>query len=568
LSGRRRIFWWALWPIGLCFVVFGELGFWLHGFAPRETFPLDLGVSSLSIVCGLLLWRLRPQNRTGPLLVLAGILWTIGGIRAYRNPWAFGVGQCFEGSPDLVLAHLLIAYPTGRLIGRRLQLLVACGYSLFLVGLLETMTLQLPGGRNAFAVWDAPQLHSALQTVGNVGAGLYATTGIAIFAARWLRASASRRRVLGPVLAAALAFAATELADQLVQGISGSEPDVVFFPPLVARLVIPLAFLFGLVRARLEQVAVGDLVLELDAADPETIQQALARTLHDPSLRLAYRLPDSDGYVDALGHAVALPEDGAPQAATLIERGGETLAAIVHDRALLEHAQLIESVVAATRLALDNERLQAQLRTQLQELRASRARIVRAADSERRRLERDLHDGAQQRLLALGLALNLLRSRVADNGAATLLTEAEQELAQALQELRELARGIHPAILTDQGLAAAARTLAARSRVPVTVTEDRERFPAAVETAGYYLIAEALTNIARYAQATQAWITITSERGLARIEVRDDGIGGVEPSRGTGLAGLVDRVGALDGRLTIDSRPDVGTTITAEIPCA
>jgi signal transduction histidine kinase len=568
MTRRRRILWWAAWPAGACFVVFGELGFWLHGLTPRETFPLDLGVSSLSIVSGLLLWRLRPQNRTGPLLLLVGILWTIGGIRAYGNPWAFAVGQWFDGSQDLVLAHLLIAYPTGRLTRRPLQLLVGCGYSLFLVSLLQTMTLPLPGRGNAFALWDAPQLHSALQTIGNVGAGLYATTGIAIVSARWVRASASGRRVLGPVLAAALAFAATELADQLVQGIGGSEPDAVFFPPLVARLVIPLAFLFGLVRARLEQVGVGDLVLELDTADPETIQQALARTLHDPSLRLVYRLPDTDGYVDALGHAVALPEDGAPQAATLIERGGETLAAIVHDRALLERAQLVESVVAATRLALDNERLQAQLRTQLQELRASRARIVRAADSERRRLERDLHDGAQQRLLALGLALNLLRSRVADNGAATLLAEAEQELAQALQELRELARGIHPAILTDQGLAAAARTLAARSPVPVTVTEDRERFPAGVETAGYYLIAEALTNIARYAQATRAWITITSEHGLARIEVRDDGIGGAEPGRGTGLAGLVDRVGALDGRLTIDSPPDAGTTITAEIPCA
>jgi signal transduction histidine kinase len=333
-------------------------------------------------------------------------------------------------------------------------------------------------------------------------------------------------------------------------------------------LLIPAAFLFGLARERLERIAVGDLVLELDAAGPESMQDALARTLRDPSLRLVYRLADTDGYVDALGRRVELPEDGGPQTATFIERGGEKLAAIVHDRALLEHPRLVESVVAAARLALDNERLQAQLRTQLQELRASRARIVRAADGERRRLERDLHDGAQQRLLALGLALNLLGSRTTDDDARALLAEAEQELSHALQELRELARGIHPAILSDQGLAAAARTLAARSPVPVTVTANGARFPAAVETACYYLIAEALTNITRYSEATRAWITIVGERAVVKIEVGDDGIGGADPTRGSGLAGLSDRVGALDGRLTIDSRPGGGTTVSAEIPCA
>lgn len=560
--------WWALWPIGLCFVVFGELGFWLNGFAPRETFPLDLGVSSLSIVCGLLLWRLRPGNRTGQLLVLAGVLWTIGGIRAYGNPWTFGVGQWFDGSQDLVLAHLLIAYPTGRLIRRPLRLLVACGYSLFLVNLLETMTLGLPRGGNAFAVWEAPHLHSALQTIGNVGAGFYETTGIVIIAARWLRASASGRRVLGPVLGVALAFAAADLVDQVVQGVSGSEPDIVFYPPLVARLLVPLAFLFGLARERLERIAVGDLVLELDAAGPETMQDALARTLRDPSVQLVYRLPDEGGYVDALGRPATLPADDGPQTATFVERDGEELAAIVHDRALLEHPQLVEAVVAAARLALDNERLQAQLRAQLQELRSSRARLVRAADSERRRLERDLHDGAQQRLLALGLALNLLRSRTSDDDSRALLDEAEQELTQALQELRELARGIHPAVLTDHGLASAARTLAARSTVPVAVTANGARFPAAVETAGYYLIAEALTNITRYARASRAWITIAREQGLARIEVGDDGVGGADPTRGTGLAGLSDRIGALDGRVAVDSPPGGGTTISAEIPCA
>jgi len=369
------------------------------------------------------------------------------------------------------------------------------------------------------------------------------------------------------VLAAALLLGAADAVDAIVQALTGSEPDAVFFPPLVARLLIPLAFVFGLVRARLGQVAVGDLVIELDAIGPETMEQALARTLHDPSLRLGFRLAQADHFVDSLGRPVELPGEGGELTATFIERDGEKLAVLVHDQALLEHPRLVESVVAAARLALDNERLQAQLQNQLAELRASRARLVEAADGERRRLERNLHDGAQQRLIAVGLALNLLRGRIVSHPAAPLLGEAEQELAHALQELRELARGIHPAILTDQGLAAAARTLATRGAIPVTVNANGQRFPPAVETAGYYLIAEALTNISRYAQATRAWITITHGDGLARIEIGDDGIGGADPDRGTGLSGLADRIGALEGRLAIDSPSGRGTTIAAEIPC-
>ena len=564
---RGQILWWALWPVGAAFVILGELGFWLHGTVPRETFPLDLGVSSLSILSGLLLMRLRPGNRTGLLLVIAGMCWTVGGIRAYGNPLAFGVGQCFDGSQDLVLAHLLIAYPTGRLIQRRLRLLVGLGYSIFLLNVLKTITLPLPGGANAFGFWRAPCVHTALQTAADVAGGLYALIALAIIGSRWLRATESGRRVLGPVLAVALALAGTDLVDQVVQAISSTEPDSVFFPPLVARLLIPLAFIYGLERERFEQVAVGDLVLKLDSAGRETIQDALARALRDPSLRLGYRLADRDAYVDALGNEIALPADDGPETVTLIERGSECLAAIVHDRALLEQPQLVASVVAAARLALDNERLQAQLRSQLHELRASRARLVRAADSERRRLERDLHDGAQQRLLALGLALNLLHGRQTDPDATALLADAETELIEALRELRELARGIHPAILTDQGLAAAARTLAARSPVPVEVTANGARFPPPVETAGYYLIAETLTNIAKYSRASHASISIAGDNGLASIEVQDDGVGGADPSRGSGLAGLADRIGALNGRLAVDSPIGGGTTITVEIPC-
>jgi signal transduction histidine kinase len=191
---------------------------------------------------------------------------------------------------------------------------------------------------------------------------------------------------------------------------------------------------------------------------------------------------------------------------------------------------------------------------------------VRTADEERRRLERNLHDGAQQRLLGLGMALQLLHGHV-DAGGGGLLEESEAELQQALRDLRELARGIHPAILTDSGLGAAIRTLAQRAPLPVDVDADEERLPAPVETAAYYVVAEALTNVAKYSRASRATVNVRRDDGLLRIDVRDDGVGGADPAGGTGLRGLGDRVGALNGMLRIHSPAGIGTHVTAEIPC-
>jgi signal transduction histidine kinase len=569
VSHRARTVWFLLWPLGACFVFFGELGFWINGYTPRETFPIDLGVSSVAIVSGLLLYRSRPDNPTGLLLYAAGAAWTIGGIRAYGNPWAFGVGQCFDGSQSLVLAHLLIAYPTGRLKTRGKRLLVAAGYSLFLLKVISTLTWQLPHGWNGFAVWNAPGWHDALDTAGDVGGGIYALIGIGIVARRWFVASATARRVYAPVLLVAIAFAAASLLDSAVTGITGSEPDWVFFPPNVVLLVIPLAFLFGLMRERLDRVGVGDLVIELDDSGRATLRESLARALQDQSVEVGYRIA-SDEYVGADGVPVELPPEGGHRVVTRIEREGTELAVIVHDRALLEHPRLVESVAATAGLFLDNERLQTELRAQLDALRASRARVVQSADAERRRLERDLHDGAQQRLLGLGLVLQLLRGRLteANHGSPELLDEADHELQHALRELRELARGIHPAILTDQGLASAARSLAVRTPIPVTVHTENERLPAAIETAGYFIVAEALANATRYARASHVVVTIARSDGCAVIAIEDDGVGGADAGAGSGLAGLADRVAALNGRLVIESATGSGTRVTAEIPCA
>ena len=257
------------------------------------------------------------------------------------------------------------------------------------------------------------------------------------------------------------------------------------------------------------------------------------------------------------------------RAVTRVEREGRAVGAIVHDRALCDDPDLVGSVAAAAGLSIENERLQAQLRARVEELRASRARIVEAGTAERRRLERNLHDGAQQRLVALSLTMRLAQGKLRKDPdtAEQLLTGAQEELSRALEELRELARGIHPAVLSDRGLEPALEALAGRSPVPVQLDgTPRERLPPAVEAAAYFVVAEALTNVVKYANASQARVQVSRLNGHAVVEVADDGVGGADPDRGSGLRGLADRISALDGTLELRSPEGAGTLLRAEIP--
>jgi signal transduction histidine kinase len=281
-------------------------------------------------------------------------------------------------------------------------------------------------------------------------------------------------------------------------------------------------------------------------------------------------LPERGSYVDSRGRPFELPPPDSDRAVTVLGPADAPVAALMHDPVLLERGGLLEAAGAAARLALENERLQAELRAQLAELRASRARIVQAGDDERRRLERNLHDGAQQRLLGLGLALQLARAKVGieANGGAELLSEAEDELRRALDELRELARGIHPAILTDQGLGPALRSLAERSLVPVAIAVPGDRLEEPIEAAAYFLVSESLANAAKYAYASAVRVNVSRRNGVTIVDVDDDGVGGADPAIGSGLRGLSDRVQALDGTFRLDSPPGGGTHIHAVIPCA
>jgi signal transduction histidine kinase len=298
------------------------------------------------------------------------------------------------------------------------------------------------------------------------------------------------------------------------------------------------------------------------------LREGLARALGDPALELAFWMPELARYVDAEGQPVALPaEDDARRTVTEITRQDRRVAAIVHDRA--QDRATVRAAGAAAALLLDNQRLDAELRARLVELGASRARIVEAADAERRRLERDLHDGAQSRRVALALTLRLARMRMReDDETAALLDTSLDELKQSLGELRDLARGIHPAVLSERGLDPAVRALAARAPVPVDIVGGPTgRLPPAVETAAYFVVAEALTNVSKYARAGHATVRVERADGHLVVDVSDDGIGGAAPNGGSGLRGLSDRVAALSGTLEVTSPPGGGTRLRADLPC-
>jgi len=298
------------------------------------------------------------------------------------------------------------------------------------------------------------------------------------------------------------------------------------------------------------------------------VREMLAASLGDHSVTISYWLPERGVFVDEAGRPVSMPEPGSGMTWTAVERDGRRVAAIVHDAALDTSRELVHAAAAASSLAIDNERLKADLRARVEELRVSRLRIVEAADSARRRLERDLHDGAQQQLVGLALELRLLRRRVADPDLEATVDELGRRLGVALDELRELARGIHPAILTARGLAPALGALA--DRVPVAVEQDvavQDRLPPAVEAAAYFLVAEALTNIAKYARAGHARVAVHRAGPALVVVVSDDGVGGADVSAGSGLRGLQDRVAAVDGTLEIHSPPGGGTHLRATLPC-
>jgi signal transduction histidine kinase len=425
---------------------------------------------------------------------------------------------------------------------------------------------------NAFEITRNDSLaNGILQGQRSVGVVLSVFT-VALLVRRWRRASPPERHAGAPVLWAGSAMFAA-LAFSVANDIFGHPlgPGPAWTRELVFAS-IPVAVLAVLLQRRLARGAVAGLVVELgEGATSVDLREALRRALGDPSLELAYWVPASARYVDASGSPVQLPQAASDRTATVVEREGEPIAALIHDPALAENDELVQSVCAAAALTLENARLQAELRARLAELQASRARLVAATEGERRRIERDLHDGTQQRLVSIAMTLGLAESKLAADRPAVqpVLREAREALTVALAELRELTQGIRPAILVERGLAAALDDLARRAALPVRLEVDISgRLPEQVEGAAYFVASEALANAAKHSHASEVRLATSQHEGALVLEVSDDGIGGASTGGGSGLRGLADRVEALGGRLTVSSPPGRGTKLSAEIPCA
>jgi signal transduction histidine kinase len=537
------------------------------------------------IFAGIAAWSRRTRNRIGPLMIAAGFALLMRQLRYSHDPLAFtaflAVGEvCYA-----LVAHSVLAYPTGYVRDKVERIFLGVVYTVTLVFPLGILLFY--DGTEKLRYFDPLPRESLLLVSGNADVtrvlqdvyaalayGLLAGTFVLLVARRWFRSSPRARRTLGPLLFAAGVAALRAVFDSVVT-FSSRPPAVVydnlFWWQIGALIALPIVMLIGLLRARLAHAGIADLVLRLGRTPPDEVRDELALALGDPSLEVLFWQPDRREFTDAAGVPATVPADGPDRAVTRLEHDGEPIAALVHDPALREEPELIEAAGAAASLALENARLHYEVQAQLAKVTESRARLVAAADEERRRVERDLHDGAQQRLVALALELRSAQKQLspeADPLVEHVLISAADEVQVAVAELRELARGIHPPILTEGGLAAALESLASRTPLRVSIDADPERLAPAVEATAYFVACEALANVTKHAHASSATIEAHRHNGTLVIAVTDDGIGGAHADGGSGLRGLADRVEAHGGRLRVESPRGGGTRVVGEIPCA
>jgi signal transduction histidine kinase len=523
------------------------------------------------IAAGLVAWWRRPGSRFGPLMVAAGFAIFASTLAWANHPVPYTIGQAFDLLPAVLFLHVFLAFPDGRLRRDSERALLAAGYVVAFGLELVGMALGGFGADNLLELTAQPALAGVLLQVQLIALSALALAGIAVLAARRRAASRPPRRAVARMFDT-FALALVMIAVLFGLGaFDGPGFETVRRVTFAAIGLAPVAFLIALLSARLARSAVGDLVVELRREPaPGALRDALARALADPTLTLAYWLPQFRSWVDDRGRAIAAPRPGRGRSIRLIDHGGEPVAAIAHDRGLDDEPELLDAVSAAAGIAVENDRLHAELQARLDELRGSRGRVIEAGQRERARLERNLHDGAQQRLVAVSLELSLLeRQFAAVPGAGARLEHAQQQVALSLDELRTIAHGLHPAVVSGHGLGVALESLAAAAPVPVRLdVAIDERLPEPVEVAAYYLVSECLANIGRHARASAAAIAVSRDGAQIAVEVTDDGCGGADTETGSGLRGLADRVEAVGGRMRVWSPPGGGTRVRAELPCA
>lgn len=565
---RRRI---AIDPVFLLPVIGAECllvaWFGLDQGLERWRVATDVATALLFAAGGVTALCRRGPRVPGRLMVTIAATWPLASLAAAESSAAWIVGRLFESAPLALVVWLILSYPEGRAWSRAARATIVAAWVAVVVGTLSGILLDPT--RSVFSPFDERPFEIGSRAASALGL-LVAVSMAVLIVARLVRLQPAPRRVALPLLTAGLLTVPTSMAWLAIQadaGASSSLADTFFLVDRAVSMLVPLGYFAGLAWGRLRRSGVSSLVVDLREGGPTTLGERLARTLGDPSLEIAYWIDEPRGWVDGGGHPVTLPEPGE-RAVTQVTASGVRVAALIHDPALLDDPDLVRSVAAAAGLVLENERLAAEVLAQLAEVRASRARIVEATDAERHRLERDLHDGAQQRLVGLSLKLRLAQARTGDPDAVAALALAQDDLELALAELREFARGIHPTVLAEDGLDAALESLARRASFPVEIRGSvGGRLPATAELAAYFFVAEALTNVAKHAHATYATVEVSRSGSVLRIAVADDGVGGADAAKGSGLRGLSDRLAAVDATLTVASPIGEGTTLVAEIPC-
>ena len=620
-------------------------------------------------------------------MVAVGFGVLVGSLSEANYALPYTLGALFGSLFIAAFLHLLLAYPSGELLSRKARVLVVAGYATaFLAPLLDSL---FPARHTCkpHACPDNLVLVSHDHAAHIVETVAWTTVSVLLFAAtfmflvgRWRKATSTLRRILRPVYLAGGLSVLLLAIGFILTPFSGVVNTVVVVALIATFTAVPFLFLAGLLGTTIARTAgIGAIFTGVpERASPGEVQQGLRQALRDRTAEVAYWYEEGGHYVDVEGQHFDLPPDTRERVVTRLDYADSPVAAIVHDAALLEEPELLDTITSAARIALERDKLLVEVKAraaryrallqaipdlmfrisrdgrylsynapdpsdlihpevvgltlwdrlpaeladrvleagrsavdrgtpsvieyaldfegatrhyegrfaasgddeflmivreitdrkrQQQELEASRQRIVAAGDEARRKLERNLHDGAQQRLVSLSLSLRLVQSQLRSPDAAEEILEASrEELAQALEELRELARGIHPAVLTDRGLEAALEALAARAPLPVEIDGSCGELPPSVEAAVYYVVSEALANVTKYAQASSVTVTVEHLNGSALVEVADDGVGGADPLRGSGLRGLADRVASLSGKLAIHSPPGAGTRVRAEIP--
>lgn len=496
----------------------------------------DLVTGWVLVGCGLVAWVRRSESTTGRLLSATGFAWFVGNFAPVGGlvGWVASQGLYLHRGP---LFHAVIAYPMRR---------PSWPVSGWAVALFYAASV-------APAIWSNEAAAIALSVM-----------LLAVTAGGYARSVGPDRRARLRALEVCAGLAAVIVASAVTRLIVPNPytGTVVLLAYELALCAAAAWLTVGLVAA---PAAVTDLVVELGEARSGDLRVELARALGDPSLEVGYWRSEAEVFVDADGRVLELPSGDLARAVTIVEGDHHPIAVLVHDPSVLADPALVDGVTAATRLAVSNARLQAEVQTHVRELEASRRRLLHAGDEERRALERLLHEGAERRLHQVGDALR--RSGPSSGGeTARRVADARAQLEGTLEDLRRLARGLHPGAIADGGLAAALGGLRDTFPLPLRVEVPTERLGPDLELVVYFMCSEALANISKHARATSAEVSVTVVDERLVIRVEDDGAGGADPAAGSGLRGLADRIETIGGTLRVESVPDGGTRLTAEIP--